>query len=128
MQMSRGSPSMMALLAMVAVAGYQNRDKLAEMLGGHKQVPGQANPSGGLGKLLGSFSGAAGGGVSGLLSGGLSELMQHFRQNGSGEVAQSWVNTGPNQAIAPDQLGKTLGPDVLAELSNRTGLTEPELL
>jgi uncharacterized protein YidB (DUF937 family) len=38
------------------------------------------------------------------------------------------VNRGPNQAIAPDELGKTLGPDVLAELSNRTGLSQPELL
>ena len=31
--MSRGMPSMTALLALLAIAGYQNRDKLAEMLG-----------------------------------------------------------------------------------------------
>ena len=30
--MSRGFPSMTALLGLLAVAGYQNRDKIAEML------------------------------------------------------------------------------------------------
>ena len=37
--MSRGFPSMTALLGLLAIAGYQNRDKIAEMLGG-KQVSG----------------------------------------------------------------------------------------
>ena len=32
--MSRGMPSMTALLGLLAIAGYQNRDKLAEMLKG----------------------------------------------------------------------------------------------
>ena len=30
--MSRGMPSMTALLGLLALAGYQNRDKLAELL------------------------------------------------------------------------------------------------
>src|SRR4051794_41473221 len=33
--MSRGMPSMTALLGLLAIAGYQNRDKLAEMLREH---------------------------------------------------------------------------------------------
>jgi len=32
--MSRAMPSMVALLGLLAVAGYQNRGKLAEVLGG----------------------------------------------------------------------------------------------
>ena len=32
--MSRGMPSMTALLGLLALAGYQNRDKIAEMLKG----------------------------------------------------------------------------------------------
>lgn len=32
--MSRGMPSMTALLGLLAIAGYQNRDKLAELLRG----------------------------------------------------------------------------------------------
>ena len=44
--MSRGFPSMTALLGLLAIAGYQNRDKIAEMLGGVGQrtpgLPGKA--------------------------------------------------------------------------------------
>ena len=32
--MSRGMPSMVALLGLLAVAGYKNREKITEMLGG----------------------------------------------------------------------------------------------
>lgn len=32
--MSRGMPSMTALLGLLAIAGYQNRDKLAEIFKG----------------------------------------------------------------------------------------------
>ena len=39
--MSDGYPSMTALLGLLAVAGFQNRDKLAELLGG----AGQATPA-----------------------------------------------------------------------------------
>ena len=43
--MSRGYPSMTALLGLLAIAGYQNRDKIAEMLRGGAQpnpaAPGQ---------------------------------------------------------------------------------------
>jgi len=38
--MSRGMPSMVALLGLLAVAGYQNRDKIAEMLGKQGQAGG----------------------------------------------------------------------------------------
>src|SRR4051812_29395341 len=42
-QMSRGLPSLTALLGLVALAGYQNRDKLAEMLQG---ATGSGSPGG----------------------------------------------------------------------------------
>ena len=32
--MSRGMPSMVALLGLLAVAGYKNRGKIAEVVGG----------------------------------------------------------------------------------------------
>lgn len=131
--MSRGFPSMTALLGLLAVAGFQNRDKLAEMLGGVGQqgsgVPGRTNQGGGLGGLLGNLGGAAGGaGVGGLLSGGLRDLLENFKQNGQGDAAESWVNHGPNKEIAPPQLEKAIGTDVLATLSQQTGLSREELL
>ena len=130
--MSRGMPSMMALLGLLAVAGYQNRDKLAEVLGGAKQEPGgpgenaqQGGQGGVLGKLGGLLGGASAGSV---LSGGLGDLIDHFKQSGHGQVADSWVKTGPNQNLAPQQLEQAIGPDVLNTLSQQTGLSREELL
>lgn len=133
--MSRGYPSMTALLGLLAVAGFQHKDKIAEMLGGLGQntggpgQPGQANAQGGLGGILGSLAGALGGaGAGGFLGGGVSELVDRFKQAGQGETADSWVNHGPNREIAPPQLEQAIGPDVLATLAQQTGLSHQELL
>ena len=124
--MSRGFPSMTALLGLLAIAGYQNRDKLAEMLRG---TPGTAPPAGqtGLGGFLGQLSNITGG-VGGLLSGGLGDLVDRFKQSGQAETVDSWVNTGPNKQIAPSQIEQAIGPDVLETLSKQTGLSREEVL
>ena len=131
--MSRGTPSMVALLGLLAVAGYQNRDKLAEMLGGRNQesgsAPGPLEEQGAPGGLLGNLGGLLGGASPGsVLSGGLRDLVEHFKQSGRAEAADSWVKTGPNQPIGADQLEQTIGPEVLGTLSERTGLSREELL
>jgi uncharacterized protein YidB (DUF937 family) len=125
--MNRGFPSMTALLGLLAVAGYQNRDKIAEMLRGASSSNPGAGPAapGALGGLLGSIGG---GGVGGLLGGGLSELVDRFKQAGQGEVADSWISKGPNQPVAPHQLEQAIPPEVLATLSQHTGLSREELL
>jgi uncharacterized protein YidB (DUF937 family) len=129
---------MTALLGLLAIAGYQNRDKIAEMLRGVGQGQpgaGQAAPgaTGGLGGVLeqlrGSLGGGlGGGGAGGFLSGGLGELIDRFKQNGQGAVADSWVKTGPNRPVSPPELEQAIGPDVLATLSQQTGLPRDELL
>jgi uncharacterized protein YidB (DUF937 family) len=137
--MARGFPSMTALLGLLAVAGYQNRDKLAEMLGGLGQgqsgAPGQdnqVNRQGGTGGLHGGLDGLLGGlsgaGIGGLLGGGLRDLVDSFKQAGQGEAVESWVGRGPNKQIAPQHLEQAIGPDVLATLSRETGLSHEELL
>ena len=136
--MSRGFPSMTALLGLLAVAGYQNRDKIAEMLrgvGSNPASPGSTAPGasasqqGGLAGVLSQLGNSLGGaGAGGFLSGGLGELMDRFKQNGQGETADSWVGTGPNKPLAPQQLEQAIGPDVLATLSQQTGLSREELL
>src|SRR5690349_9266478 len=119
--MSRGMPSMVALLGLLAVAGFQNRGKLAEVLGGLKQqpasVPGQTNQQGGLGGMLGNLGGLfGGGGVGSVLSGGLRDLVEHFKQNGQGQAAESWVKPGPNQTLSSEQLEQAIGPEMLNTL------------
>jgi len=131
--MSRGMPSMTALLGLLAVAGYQNRDKIKEMLGGLTQSPSgqtgggsQGSQGGGaLGNLGGLLSGAS---VGSVLSGGLRDLIERFKQNGQGTAVDSWVKTGPNQPVGPEQLQQAIGPDVLNTLSQQTGLSREELL
>ena len=127
--MSRGFPSMTALLGLLAIAGYQNRDKLAELLGGKQGASGNAPGQPGLGGLLGQLSNGLGaGGVGGLLSGGLGELVERFKQSGQADTVDSWVNTGPNKQIAPSQVEQAIGPDVLETLSKQTGLSREEIL
>ena len=130
--MSRGMPSMTALLGLLAIAGYQNRDKLAELIKGASSgnpLPGAGNQQGPLGGLLGNLGGALGsGGVGGLLGGGLGELLERFRQNGQGDVAQSWIDTGPNKELPAPQLKQAIGADVLAALQQQTGLSQDEIL
>ena len=119
--MSRGFPSMTALLGLLAVAGYQNREKLGEIIGGL----GKGAPMPGLGAILSNL-GAAGPG--GLLGGGLKEIVDRFTANGQGNAVNSWVNTGPNETLADNDLKSAIGSDVLSTLSEQTGLSESELL
>lgn len=77
---------------------------------------------GGLGGLLG---GAAAGTV---LSGGLENLIKGFQQSGQGRAAQSWVNRGPNEDIAPGDLESALGADTIDALSRQTGMGRSDLL
>jgi uncharacterized protein YidB (DUF937 family) len=133
--MSRGFPSMTALLGLLAIAGYQNRDKIADMLGGLGQnKPGSgpgaaAGTGGGLGGVLDQLRGSLGGaGAGGFLGSGLGELIDRFKQNGQGAAADSWVSTGPNQPVTPSQLEQAIGPDTLATLQQQTGLSREELL
>ena len=131
--MSRGMPSMVALLGLLAVAGYQNRDKLAEMLGtstggatrsGQNGQNGQGNGGvlGNLGQVLGGSS------IGSVLSGGLGDLVEKFRQNGQGHAVDSWVKTGPNQQLQPEQLEQAIGPDAMNALIEQTGLSREELI
>ncbi len=142
--MARGGfPSMTALLGVLAVAGYQNRDKISEFLsnrdgsGANSGSDSLADTSGstsaqslasapalqgGLGSLLQSL------GIDRLLGGGLSELSDRFRQNGHSQTVDSWVGKGANRDVSATDLEQALGAETLDELSEHTGLSRAELL
>lgn len=140
--MSKGYPSMTALLGLLAVAGYQNRDKIAEWLGHQtKDAPRLPNspplsprtvphvaasdrPAG----LDGLLGGLGAGGVGGLIAGGLSELVDHFTRGGHGEAAKSWINHGENRTIAEAELERAIGSETLDHLTQQTGLSRAALL
>jgi len=141
------SGQLKALLGVLAVAGFQNRDKIAEILRGiNKSQPAGTNtpPEGGsqhtnglddlIGKLTGGKDAGGLGGMlgglasGGILSGGIGDLLKSFQQHGHGQKAESWVRQGSNQDIDGDQLAEAIGPDVLDELVAKTGLSRDELL
>jgi len=134
-----------ALLGILAMAGYQNRDKIGEFLNKQAQPqsppqtpgaqPGTPSQSAdtGLGGLLGGLAGGLGdlikgGSAGGVLSGGLGGLLDQFSKNGYGDTADSWVSPGENKPIDDRQLSQALGPDVLDEISSKTGLSADEIL
>lgn len=131
--MARGMPSMVALLGLLAVAGYQNRDKLGGLLGGLGNPSADPNDpnrrEGGLGDILSGLGGALAGASAGsVLSGGLGDLVDRFRQSGHGAQADSWVDTGDNTPVNATDLEETLGEDTIVELTQKTGLSRSELL
>ncbi|MEO5596599.1 MAG: YidB family protein [Lysobacteraceae bacterium] len=131
--MTNKMPSMVALLGLLAVAGYKNRDKIKEMLGKSHQTsgnfPGPQDQQGLEGGVRGKLGGLlAGGSASSVFGGGLRELVDRFKQSGHAETADSWVKTGPNQPIGSDHLEQVIGPEVLSALAEQTGLSREELL
>ena len=54
--------------------------------------------------------------------GGLAGLLQKFHHGGLGDLASSWVGTGQNLPISPDQLQGVLGGDMLGQLAGKLGI------
>jgi uncharacterized protein YidB (DUF937 family) len=124
------SPMTMALLGLLAYKTMKGKN-LSDMFGQGRR-PGQpASPGqGGLGDLLsGGLGGLLGGGAAGgILSGGLGDLLKQFQQHGQGDKAESWVSTGPNKSIAPNELEQALGEERIRWLMQQTGMSREELM
>lgn len=124
------SPSLVALLGLLAVAGFQHRDKIQEALKGLSNNTAGGNPSG-LGGVLGGLGDLIGGrpGAGNVLTGGLNDLLDSFRGNGQKETADSWTTVGvPTKGLTPGEVESAIGRDTLTELSQSTGLSYEELL
>ena len=86
-----------------------------------------------MGLLDGVLGGIVGAGmvsvVNGIIEkhGGLQGVVSEFEKNGLGATVKSWVGTGPNQPISPDEVHRVLGPELLQELSAKSGLSVQDL-
>jgi uncharacterized protein YidB (DUF937 family) len=88
-------------------------------------------------RSMGLFDGVLGGIVgAGMVSvvnnlleqqGGLPGLINKFQQQGLGETVNSWVSTGHNKPISPDEVQRALGPDLLQQLATKSGLSVHDL-
>jgi uncharacterized protein YidB (DUF937 family) len=133
------SPITMAILGLLAYkavksfSGGQPQARPASsgaMPGGGTINAGQPGSGGGLGDLLkaglgGLLSGGAAGSV---LSGGLGDLLNQFQQRGHSDTASSWVGTGPNKSISPNDLASALGADKINSLMTQSGMSRDDLL
>jgi len=86
-----------------------------------------------MGMLDGVLGGIVGAGMVSVVNsiiekhGGLQGVVSEFEKNGLGATVKSWVGTGPNQPISPDEVRKVLGPDLLQQLSEKSGLSVQDL-
>jgi uncharacterized protein YidB (DUF937 family) len=90
-----------------------------------------------LGDFLGKLTGAGGrssavvDAIGGLLQskeiGGLDGLVQKFTKGGLGDIVSSWVSTGTNLPVSPEQIQKGLGPTQISAMASQLGLS-PEVI
>ena len=87
-----------------------------------------------MGLLDGLLGGVVGAEVTNLVSGfiehhgGVQGLVSQFEQQGMGPTIQSWIGTGPNQAITAEQLQKVIGSDALTQLAGKFGINPQDML
>ncbi len=55
--------------------------------------------------------------------GGLAGIVQAFQKNGLGDIVNSWVSTGTNLPVTPDQIKQGLGGDFLSQLAGKAGVS-----
>jgi uncharacterized protein YidB (DUF937 family) len=59
-------------------------------------------------------------------SGGLGSVLGALQSKGMGETVSSWIGTGTNKAISPDQLKSALGSEQIAQFAKQAGVSGQE--
>jgi len=86
-----------------------------------------------MGMLDGLLGGIVGAGMVSVVNnilekhGGVQGVVNEFERNGLGATVKSWVGTGPNQSVSAEDIHKVLGPDLLQQLSQKSGLSVQDL-
>jgi uncharacterized protein YidB (DUF937 family) len=60
-------------------------------------------------------------------NGGLEGVLGRFRQGGLGQQADSWVSTGQNMNISPDQLQQIFGSSTFRDLASQLGMPDEQV-
>lgn len=95
-------------------------------LPGGLQIPGLDSLGGAQGGLLKALLPMLMG--SGALKdlGGLGGILGKLQAGGLGGKTQSWVSTGDNEAVHPDELEQALGTDTVAKVAAEAGVSHDE--
>jgi|SRR6476646_7105941 len=54
--------------------------------------------------------------------GGISGLLQQFHEEGLGDLVNSWVSTGQNLPVSPDQVQHVLGTEQVQQVAASAGI------
>jgi len=67
--------------------------------------------------------------VNGLIEkhGGIQGIVAQLEQQGLGGTVRSWVGTGANLPISPDQVHQALGSDTVKQIAARLNMTPEDL-
>ncbi len=57
---------------------------------------------------------------------GLNNLISMFEKNGMGEIVKTWVGTGANSAINPQQIMQALGQDNIQNIASQVGISKDQ--
>ena len=116
------APLATALIGLVAAkamtGGFGN---LGGLLGGQGNQPASSQPQQGYPQQTQEPQGAGG------LLAGLGGLFHQFQQNGQGAAMQSWVGTGQNAPANAGQVSQAIGPDMIRQLAQKTGMSEQQV-
>ncbi len=109
------NPMLNIVLGMLANSGQGRQG--GGVLGGLESMLGQGQGQGSGGSGAGSLLAAVG---------GIGGLIAMFQKAGLGDAMQSWVGTGQNQQITPDQMTQVLGHDKVGEIASHLGVSNGE--
>ena len=106
---------------------------LGGALGGNRTQSQAQDP---LSSILGGLTGGHGGGTGNILlqlalsmlqqQGGLGNVLGKFREAGMGSQADSWVSTGQNVNISPNQLEQVFGSGALNDIASKLGMSQEQ--
>ncbi len=98
---------------------------IGSLVGGNQNQQGGSSPLGG---IISSVLGGGQGGAQQTGAGGLGGLMSQFEQAGLGDVARSWMGSGPNQSVSPDQLQSVFGQQQTQAMADQAGMDHGDFL
>jgi len=129
----KSTPSLPALLGPVVFAGDQSRTCIGVMLNDARQFSHPVGNDTGAGSDHGGFLAEIGQTLQSRFAGsGLStasgDLIARFRAAGQGSAADSCVPAEANHPVNVHEIESALGPETLADLGHKTGLSQQELL
>ena len=99
---------------------------LGSLMGGagSEQGQGATNPLLQIAMRMIAARSGSGGGID---VGGLSGIVDAFQKGGLGHITDSWVGTGENLPVNPDQISEVLGSDKIGAIASQLGMSHGDV-